>query len=49
MLDKLLQALAITLLLSLLAGISQPKSSEPQRSIFHVLSVPPVHQSSLSL
>lgn len=44
MLERLLQAAAITLLLSLLAGIGSPKSDvNPAMSGFHAFSLPVVN------
>jgi hypothetical protein len=40
MLEKLLQAIAITLILSMLAGVGTSKPSENQRSLFRALSLP---------
>ncbi|MCU0550905.1 MAG: hypothetical protein MUC48_16285 [Leptolyngbya sp. Prado105] len=40
MLEKLLQAIAITLLLALFAGVGVPKSKETTDPFFHAFSIP---------
>lgn len=48
MLEKLLQAIIITALLTLFAGISAPKPKETPNSIFHTFSLPLVTLGSLN-
>lgn len=40
MLEKLLQAIVITLILTMLVGVGTSKPSDNQRSLFRTLSVP---------
>ncbi len=40
MLERLLQAATITLLLSILAGMSSPRATDMPNSVFHAFSVP---------
>lgn len=40
MIEKLLQAAAITLLLSMLAGVGMPKPNEAPNPLFHAFSLP---------
>jgi len=48
MLEKLLQAIAITLLLTLFAGIGAPKPKETPNPLFHAFSFPLLNLESLN-
>lgn len=48
MLEKLLQAIAITLLLALFAGIGVPKTKETTSPLFHAFSLPTLEWGSLN-
>ncbi|GAP95585.1 hypothetical protein [Leptolyngbya sp. NIES-2104] len=48
MLEKLLQAIAITLLMALFAGIGTPKPKEVPNPFFHAFSLPLLNLGSLN-
>lgn len=48
MLEKLLQAIAITLLLTLFAGVGAPKPKEMPSPLFHAFSIPLLSLGSLN-